>query len=204
MSLAIDTLTHRERLHVLGIAGSLRTGSVNRALIAAARELAPPGVELEPYDLHGIPLFDEDVEARGDPPEVVSLKAAISHADALLLATPEYNGGTSAVLKNAIDWASRPYTDSVLAGKPVAIIGATPGRGGTAGAQEQLRVVIKRAGAEPIAQPEVLVAGAHDVLSSGALTDPALREQVMSLLAAVRHHAQAARTATKRDRARAA
>ena len=125
-------------MKILGIAGSLRHGSYNRALLREAELLTPPGVELEQFDLRFLPLFDADVEAAGDPPEVRELKEAIRDADALLIATPEYNRGTSGVLKNAIDWASRPPFGSPLSGKPVAIMGAG-GRSGTASAQTQVR-----------------------------------------------------------------
>src|SRR5918912_1021537 len=105
-----------ERRRVLGFAGSLRRGSYNRALLRAARELAPEGVELELHDLADIPFYDGDVEDRGDPDAVRRFKERIRAADALLIATPEYNGGVSGVLKNALDWASRPPSDSALAG----------------------------------------------------------------------------------------
>src|SRR5215216_940357 len=128
----------RAAMEILGIAGSLRHGSYNRALLREAEQLAPPDVELEQFDLRNLPLFDADVEVAGDPPEVRRLKEAIREADALLIATPEYNRGTSGVLKNAIDWASRPPFGSPLTGKPVAVMGAG-GRNGTAKAQAQVR-----------------------------------------------------------------
>ena len=99
---------------ILGISGSLRERSYNRALLRAARELAPPGVEVVEFDLSPIPPYDGDVEAAGDPEPVAELRAAVAGADALLFATPEYNRGTSGVLKNAIDWLSRPALASVL------------------------------------------------------------------------------------------
>src|SRR5205814_8833807 len=122
-----------------GIAGSLRTGSYNRALLRAAQELAPAGLELLTFDLAPIPLYDGDVEAQGDPEPVGALKTAIRDADALLIVTPEYNYGVPGVLKNAIDWASRPPGQSPLNGKPAALMGATPGMTGTARAQLQIR-----------------------------------------------------------------
>lgn len=173
-------------IHVLGIAGSLRAGSYNRALLSAARALAPAGMEIDPYDLRGIPLYDSDVEALGDPPAVAAFKNAIHAADALLLATPEYNGGISGVLKNAIDWASRPWPDSVLNEKVVAIMGATQGRGGTASAQEQLRALLARVNADTVPGPALLVAAAHLRVESGVLRDPALRAEMTALLSALR------------------
>ena len=110
---------------ILGISGSLRERSYNTALLRAAAELAPPAAEIEVFDLSAIPLYNDDVEAAGDPEPVAALRAAVAEADALLLATPEYNRGTSGVLKNAIDWLSRPALASVLRWKPVAIMGAS-------------------------------------------------------------------------------
>src|SRR5512133_1592906 len=144
-------------MRILGIAGSLREGSYNRSLLRAARELLPQGVELVDFDLRSLPLYDGDVEAAGDPEPVVAFKEAIRDADALLIATPEYNRGVPGVLKNAIDWASRPPLASPLAGKPMAIVGASTGRGGTARAQEQLNAPLEHSRATVLEQPEVLV-----------------------------------------------
>src|SRR5262245_39739521 len=118
-------------LEVLGIAGSLRRESYNRGLLRAAQEMAPEGMTIRSFELDAIPLYNGDVEAAGDPAPVAQLKEAIRGADALLLATPEYNYGVPGVLKNAVDWASRPPAKSVLSGKPAAIMGASPGMGGT-------------------------------------------------------------------------
>jgi chromate reductase len=126
---------------ILGIAGSLRARSYNRALLRAAGDLLPDGVELRVFDIAGIPPYDADAEAAGLPPAVAALKDAIRSADGLLFATPEYNYGVPGVLKNAIDWASRaaPGERPCLAGKAAGIIGASPGQGGTLRAQAQLR-----------------------------------------------------------------
>ena len=126
-------------VRILGIPGSLRSASYNRALLRTAHELTPPGADIETFELHEIPPYDGDVEAEGDPAAVVAFKESIKDADALLIASPEYNRGTPGVLKNAIDWASRPPLASPLAGKPVAVMGATTGMSGTRNAQEQLR-----------------------------------------------------------------
>lgn len=140
---------------ILGISGSLRERSYNTALLRAAAELVPPDVELEIFDLSRIPLYNDDVESAGDPEPVAELRAAVEEADALLLATPEYNRGTSGVLKNAIDWLSRPALASVLRWKPVAIMGASSGRGGTKHAQRQVRDALVFPGAVVVDEPVV-------------------------------------------------
>jgi chromate reductase len=125
-------------VNILGIPGSLRQASYNKAALKAAQELLPAGATLEIFGLDGIPPFNEDDE-RALPPRVVELKAPVREADAILIATPEYNYSVPGVLKNAIDWASRPYGDNVWDGKPVALMGASPGPQGTARAQYHLR-----------------------------------------------------------------
>jgi len=171
-------------LVVCGIAGSLRQGSFNRALLRAARELAPEGMEIRIFDrMAEIPLFDQDLEAEGDPEPVQALKRAIGEADALLIATPEYNHGVPGVLKNAVDWASRPPRGSVLAGKPTAIFGASPGITGTARAQSQLRQAFVFTDTPALPQPEILVYRAHEKFDAeGRLTDGKTREFVGRLL----------------------
>lgn len=171
---------------ILGIPGSLRRGSYNRGLIRAAVELAPEGVEVTPFELHAIPLYDADVEAQGDPAPVVALKRAIADADALLIATPEYNHCISGVLKNAIDWASRPPRSSVLAGKPSAIMGASTGRGGTARAQAQLRDGLTYTGGIVLPLPELLVPLAGDKFDEdGDLVDEPTRTEVRDVVVAL-------------------
>src|SRR3954469_14827795 len=127
-------------IRVLGFAGSLRRGSYNRAALRAAVEMMPEGGSLETFDLQGIPLYHGDVEAEGFPASVLAFKDAIRQADALLIVTPEYNYSMPGVLKNAIDWASRPAANSVFTGKPTAIMGVG-GRFGTVRAQAHLRQV---------------------------------------------------------------
>jgi chromate reductase len=170
-------------MRILGIAGSLRSASYNRGLLRAAQELAPDGVDVEIYDgLIDLPYYDGDVEAAGVPEPVQRLRAAIRDADAVLLATPEYNRGTSGVLKNAIDWASRPPRQSVLDGKPVALMGATTGISGTANAQRQVREALLFPGAQTLPE-EVLVARAGEKFDErGDLTDPEVRADVRVLL----------------------
>lgn len=133
----------RPEVRLLGVAGSLRARSFNRALLRAAAELAPAGVGVESFDLRPVPLYDADIDRDGERPEAVErLKRAIGDADGLLLAGPEYNCGISGVLKNALDWASRPAFRSPLAGKPVGIMSAATGGVGGARGQEQLKLVL--------------------------------------------------------------
>lgn len=170
-------------MRILGIAGSLRESSHNRALLRAARGLLPEGVELVEHDLRDLPFYDGDVEAAGDPDSVVAFKEAIRDADALLIATPEYNRGVPGVLKNAIDWASRPPLGSPLTGKPVAIMGASTGRSGTARAQEQLRSALEFSRANVLEQPEVLVPEAFMRFDQqGELVDGGVRAELAELL----------------------
>jgi len=173
-------------LNVLGIAGSLRRASLNRGLIRAAIEVAPSGVVVTAHDLGDIPLYNGDVEAQGDPVPVAAFKRAIAAADALLIATPEYNHCIPGVLKNAIDWASRPARASVLTGKPVAIMGASSGRSGTARAQAQLRDGLAYTNGIVLPLPEVLVSQAGERFDAdGTLTDVATAEEIRDLLVAL-------------------
>jgi chromate reductase, NAD(P)H dehydrogenase (quinone) len=179
-------------MQVLGIAGSHRSGSYNRALLRAAREVAPIGMEIEEFDIRELPFYDGDVEAAGDPASVTAFKEAIREADALLIATPEYNRGIPGVLKNAVDWASRPPLASPLTGKPVAIMGASTGRGGTARAQEQLRSALEYSRARVLEQHEVLVPEAYMAFDGeGRLVDQTTREDLSELLAALAREAVA-------------
>ena len=170
-------------LTFLGIAGSLRRASYNRGLIRAAIDVAPPGTSVVPYELAAIPLFNADVEAEGDPAPVADFKRAIAAADALVIATPEYNHCVPGVLKNAIDWASRPARQAVLTGKPVAIMGASTGRGATARAQAHLRDGLAYTNGFVLPLPEVLVGVAGEKFDDdGNLTDLETREEVRDLL----------------------
>jgi chromate reductase, NAD(P)H dehydrogenase (quinone) len=171
-------------LVVCAFAGSLRKGSYNRALLRAAAEVAPEGMEIRIFDRVGeLPLYNQDVEESGDPGPVQALKQAIGEADALLIATPEYNHGVPGVLKNAIDWASRPARDSVLNGKPAAILGASPGITGTARAQTQLRQAFVFTQTPAVLQPEILVYRAKEKFDDeGRLTDESTRRFIGRLL----------------------
>ena len=173
-------------LNVVGIAGSLRRGSYNRGLIRAAVDLAPAGMRLTTHDLGDLPMFNADVEADGDPDSVRRLKEAIGTADALLIATPEYNRCVPGVLKNAIDWASRPARQSVLTNKPVAIMGASTGGGGTARAQAHLRDGLGYTNGLVLPQPEVLVPFASSRFDeAGNLHDEQTNDAIRHLLVAL-------------------
>lgn len=166
--------TENERpLDVLGFAGSLRAGSYNRALLSTAQELAPAGMNVEVFDLAPLPLYNADLDTDADRPAPVErFKAAIAGADALLVTTPEYNHSVSGVLKNAIDWASRPGHASVLKGKPVAMMGASPSAVGTARAQEHLKPIFDSTLSRVMPHPGVVVASAHEKFDAeGHLTD---------------------------------
>src|SRR5262245_22052056 len=146
---------------ILGIPGSLRKGSYNRALIRTAQQLLPPNTTMEAFDLLGIPPFNEDDEDNA-PQRVKDFKAAIRRADAILFATPEYNYSMPGVLKNAIDWASRPNGQSAWTGKPVAVMGASPGLMGTVRAQHHLRQAFVFLDMPAVSQPQVLISSARE------------------------------------------
>ena len=167
---------------LIGLSGSLRRGSYNAALLRAARELMPDGAELVIGTIGGIPLYNEDMEtAEGVPEPVSALKDAIAGADGLLLATPEYNNSIPGVFKNAIDWLSRPPADigRVFGGKPVALIGASPGGFGTILSQNAWLPVLRTLGTEFWSEGRLLVSRARNVFDQdGALTDETIREQL--------------------------
>lgn len=172
-------------IRLLGFAGSLRAGSYNRALLRAALDRVPDGVEAETFDLIDVPLYNGDVEAIGDPESVAAFKAAIHAADLVLIVTPEYNQGTPAVTKNAIDWASRPPRPHAWDGKPVAILGTTPGRLGTVGAQRVMRESLSALNAQVMDQPRMLVSGASALFDDSLnLTDEATMERLGTFMAA--------------------
>ena len=169
--------------NVVGFVGSLRSGSYNRALLRTARDLAPLSLQITICELDGIPLYNEDVEAAGAPPSVVRLREAVRGSDALLIATPEYNHGVPGVLKNTIDWLSRPPRNNVLNGKIAAVMGASLGMTGTARGQAQLRQALGATNTYALLQPEVLVAHAHEKFDAdGRLTHQATREVLATFL----------------------
>jgi len=168
---------------IVAFAGSLRRGSFNRALIHASEELAPDGMTIEPIEIGGLPFYNADVEAEGDPPGVAAFKAALAQADGILIATPEYNDGIPAVLTNAIDWGSRLPGRAPLMGKPVAVMGASPSQIGTARAQLHLRQLLGHVHARVLLPPELLVARAHERFDAGLrLKDEGTRKVLGDLL----------------------
>jgi chromate reductase len=172
-------------MKILGIAGSLRKRSFNKAALIAAQQLAPPNTEIEIFDLEGIPLYNEDHEKQ--PPErVLQFKAKIRAADAILFSTPEYNYSIPGVLKNAIDWASRPSGDNAWEGKPVALMGVTGGILGTARAQYHLRQIFVTLDMKAVNKPEVMIGNAKDRFDADRnLTDEGTRARIKKLLEAL-------------------
>jgi chromate reductase, NAD(P)H dehydrogenase (quinone) len=169
-------------MRVLGIAGSVRRDSHNRKLLRAARAVLPPGVELAEWEgLAGVPIFNEDEEL--SPPEPVrEFLAAIEDADAVLVATPEYNASLPGGLKNALDWASRPFPDNVLRDKPMAVIGASTGLFGAVWAQAEVRKALKASGAR-VLEGELAVGMADSAFDGeGSLADPDLQARLGELL----------------------
>jgi chromate reductase len=168
---------------ILAFAGSLRRRSFNRALIEAAGELAPTGMLIGVVEIGGLPFYNADVEAEGDPVPVAEFKAAIAAADGVVIATPEYNDGIPGVLTNALDWGSRLPGRSPLAGKPVVVMGASPSQVGTARAQLHLRQVLAHIQARVLPPPELLVARAHERFDAELrLTDETTRRVMADLL----------------------
>jgi chromate reductase len=168
-------------MRILGISGSLRRDSHNTRLLRAAAELLPPGAELVVYDgLRELPPYDADDDVSPAPPAVATLREAISTADAVLFTTPEYNGTVPGVLKNAVDWASRPRGEAALLNKPVAVAGASTGMFGAVWAQADLRKALGIAGARTVGE-EVPFAGAHEGFDPDALAQ--LAAQLEALIA---------------------
>ena len=172
-------------LKILGIAGSLRQASYNRYALEAARKMMPDGATLEIFGLEGIPPYNQDLE-NPPPSTVAELKSRIRAADAILFATPEYNYSVSGVLKNAIDWASRPKGESAWNGKPAAMMGASPSSLGTARAQYHLRQIFVTLNMHALNAPEVMIANAPDKFDDqGNLTDEITLERIRMLLRAL-------------------
>jgi chromate reductase len=174
-----------EPINGLGFAGSLREGSFNRSVLRAAVELAPAGMTIETFDLAPIQPYNEDVKQRGFPPAEQAFREKIRAADALLIVTPEYNRGVPGVLKNAIDWASRP-PDQPFDGKPTAILGASPGAIGTAVAQYDLRRYLAVLNALVVTRPSLMIGLAAEKFDEqGRLTDETTRGLIGELLTAL-------------------
>ncbi len=174
-----------EVIRIAGIAGSLRKGSYNKSALQAALKLVPKGSSLDILDLEGIPGFNQDLE-QAFPPHAREFKAKVKAADAVLIVTPEYNYSVPGVLKNAIDWASRPYGDSAWNAKPVAIMGASGGMLGTARAQYHLRQMFVFLNMFPLNQPEVMIANADEKFDEqGSLKDAKTVQKIKELLEAL-------------------
>jgi chromate reductase len=180
-------------MKILAISGSLRSASHNTALLRAAADLAPTDVEVELYDeLEALPPYNEDRDAGLVTPAAVRLRRAIGQADAVLFATPEYNGSVPGQLKHAVDWASRPRGTGALWQKPVAVIGASPSEHGAQWAQAELRRMLGIAGARVLESPTVMVGKSHERLDAdGSLTHPETSDQLQALVAELVGHAMA-------------
>ena len=173
-------------MKVLGICGSLRKASYNAMALRAAQKLAPAGISVEVADISRIPLYNDDIRTAGEPAEVAALKAQVRAADAVLLVSPEYNFSVPGVLKNVLDWMSRP-PEPPFDGKPAAIMGASPGNTGTARAQYHLRQILVSLNALVINRPEVMIGQAASRFdAAGKLTDETSRKLIADLLTALR------------------
>ena len=182
---ASKVISLEKQFKILAFAGSLRKGSFNKALVRVAVEVAPQNVSMEVFDLEGIPPFNQDLE-NTPPQRVKEFKEKIRDADALMIATPEYNYSVPGVLKNALDWASRPYTQNVLAGKTVAVMSASTGRFGGARAQYHLRQSFVRLNMHTVNQPEVMLSSAaENVDANGRLTNEETRTLIKQLIEAL-------------------
>lgn len=174
-----------DKVHILGFAGSLRKDSYNRALLRAAVQLTPDDAVLESFDIAAIPVFNQDFE-KTPPVTVAEFKAKIRSSDAILIVTPEYNYSIPGVLKNAIDWASRPYGDNAWEGKPVALMSASTGMLGAARAQYHLRQSFVFLNMYPVNRPEVIVTFAPQKFDAqGNLTDEKTKQLAGDLLKAL-------------------
>lgn len=172
-------------MKVVAFTGSLRKGSLNHGLLIAARELAPDGVDIEILDVGQLPLFNQDLE-KDLPAPVVEFKANVKAADAVLIATPEFNYSVPGVLKNALDWGSRPYGDNSFEDKPAAIMGGSGGMTATARAQYHLRQIFVFLNVHPLNRPEVMVPVVQEKFDqNGKLTDQKTREKIRELLDAL-------------------
>jgi chromate reductase, NAD(P)H dehydrogenase (quinone) len=170
-------------LRVLGISGSLRQASFNTALLRTAIDLAPAGIEVEVASIADLPFYDEDVRSKGYPEVVQKFRDRIAKSDGLVIATPEYNYSVPGVLKNAIDWASRPPAQP-FGGKPLALLGASSGLGGTVRAQAHLRQIAVALDLHVMNKPEVFVRSAGDKIADGRITDEPTRKVIGDFMVA--------------------
>ena len=177
-------------MKVLGISGSLRASSFNTALLRTAQQVAPEGMEIEIADIKAFPVYDEEIYVNGFPDAVATFRGQIAAADGLLIATPEYNFGMSGVIKNAIDWASRP-PEQPFDGKAMALLGASAGKLGTGLAQMQLRQVLGALSGQIVTKPQVFVSGAGQAFDeNGTLLDDAARGLIGQLLVGLQELSQ--------------
>ena len=176
---------NKKLLNILGLVGSLRAGSYNKMLMTAFKENLPQGSSLEIADIGNLPLYNEDL-ATNFPKEAQDLKNKIESADAIIITTPEYNRSTSGVLKNAIDWTSRPYGTATWKGKKILVVGATMGNVGTALAQFHLKQIFSYLDARVLGQPEFYLSMAQDKFNDkGELTDPSTKEHIAKAIQAL-------------------
>lgn len=198
MAIGADDPVYR----VAAIVGSLRTGSYNRALLRAALELLPEGLEMLDAPIRDVPLFNQDVEDAGDPPAVTQLREAIIWSDGLLIFCPEYNSGIPGVLKNAMDWASRTHNGQrVLWDKPVGIMGASPGAFGTTRSQLAMRALLPVLGMRLMPKPDVMISRVESLIDDdGNLVDEKTRELIREHLIAFREWIGAFPTAARGPR----
>jgi chromate reductase len=170
-------------IRVLAVAGSLRRDSHNAALVRAAREVAPDGVRVDVWEgLRELPHYDGDLDTEHPPAAVAALRDAFAGADALLFATPEYNASIPGVLKNAVDWLSRPFPGNAVFGRPTAVVGTSTGRYGGVWAQEELRKTLRTAGARVVPGGVAVAGSAERFDAEGRLTDPELRDALRAVL----------------------
>ncbi len=167
-------------VRVLALAGSHRRESLNQVLLGATLDELPRSVEVERFDLRRLPFFDEDVERAGGTDATREFAAALEDADAVVIATPEYNGGLPALVKNALDWGSRPYGDHPFIDKPVVIVAASPGKRGARGALAELFNTLTRLGAQ-VVDPPLALGSAPEHIDGGRLTTPEVRRQLRVL-----------------------
>jgi chromate reductase len=188
------------QMKILGLAGSLRRASYNGGLIRAAVELAPAGMTVDVFDLGELPLYNQDIEDAGEPVSVVSFKRAIAEADALLVATPEYNHGVPGVLKNAIDWASRPWGQNAFDHIPAGVIGASIGQIGTAVAQQSLRAVLSFCNARQMTAPEAYIQYSTELFpGDGEIAAQSTKEFLTNYMAEFRDHIERVLTVLPRQ-----
>jgi chromate reductase, NAD(P)H dehydrogenase (quinone) len=181
-SLMETSMNPTPTIDILGLSGSLRSGSFNTQLLRVAQDLTPAGAALEIYDFSDVPLYDGDVEAAGTPLAVRRLRDRIRAADAIVIATPEYNFSLPGVLKNALDWASRPYAENAWAGKPLAILGGGAGLG-TSRAQDHLRHVAHALEMRVVRRPEIFISNIWEKIGpDGRLNDPVAHALIGQLL----------------------